>query len=218
MPWSNRTVPLMTDIGRPSQEGPAPSAPPPSAPAPKKKRGCLATGCLTILGLLFVIVVVVGGLLLRVPQQLGIWPSGASLLQGTPDREAAAAILDEIAATGVDTTGLSLIVFPVKGQNGALAYAVLDTSAGFQFPTAAAANPIPELFGRLAGGPTVEDAKIEPAAIAYRDQEGRTLGVLTASTETIRDFVAGRIDEQAFSEALHGDVDLGAVLEAVNRQ
>lgn len=213
----------MTDMGRPSQEGPAPSAPAPSAPAPsapapKKKRGCLATGCLTILGLLLVVAVVVGGLLLRIPQQLGIWPSGASLLRGTPDREAAAAILDEVAAAGVDTTGLSVYVFPVDGRDGTLAYAVLDTSAGFAFPTGTDANPLPDLFGRLAGGRTVDEANIEQVAIAYRDEEGRTLGVLTASTETIRDFVAGRIDEDAFSKVLDGNVDLGAVLDAVNRQ
>lgn len=187
-----------------------------SAPVRRKKRGCFATGCLTILGLLLVAAVVVGGLLLRVPQQLGIWPSGARLLQGTPDREAAAAILDEVAATGVDTTGLSLYVFPVEGQGGTLAYAVLDTSAGFRFPTGADANPLTDLFGRLASGSTVDEAGIEQVAIAYRDEAGRTLGVLTASTEVVRQFVAGQIDEAAFSEQLHGDVDLGAALEAVN--
>jgi len=188
----------------------------PSAAVRRKKRGCFATGCLTILGLLLVVAVVVGGLVLRVPQQLGIWPSGASLLQGTPDREAAAAILDEVAATGVDTTGLSLYVMPVEGQDGTLAYAVLDTSAGFRFPTGADANPLTDLFGRLASGSTVDEAGIEQVAIAYRDEAGRTLGVLTASTNVIRQFVAGEIDEAAFSEQLRGDVDLGAVLDAVN--
>jgi hypothetical protein len=203
----------MTDMGRASQEVPAPSA-----PAPKKKRGCFATGCLMILGLLLVVVVVVGGLVLRVPQQLGIWPSGASLLRGTPDREAAAAILDEVAAAGMDTTGLSVYVFPVDARDGTLAYAVLDASAGFEFPTGAAANPLPDLFGRLASGSTADEANIEQVAIAYRDEEGRTLGVLTASTDVIRQFVAGEIDEEAFSEELSGNVDLGAVLDAVNRQ
>jgi hypothetical protein len=188
----------------------------PSAPIHRKKRGCLATGCLTILGLLLVGGVILAVLLLRVPQQLGIWPSGATLLQGTPDREAAAAILDEVAAAGMDTTGLSLYVFPVEGQEGALAYAVLDTSAGFRFPTGTAANPIPDLFGKLSGGSTVDEAGIEQVAIAYRDESGRTLGVLTASTDDIRQFVAGEIDEETFSAQLNGDVDLGAVLEAVN--
>ena len=199
----------------PEGVGPDP-LPDPSAPVRRKKRGCFATGCLTILGLFFVGGAVLAVLLLRVPQQLGIWPSGASLLQGTPDREAAAAILDEVAAAGMDTTGLSLYVMPVEGQDGSLAYAVLDASAGFQFPTGTAANPLPDLFGRLAGGSTVDEAGIEQVAVAYRDGAGRTLGVLTASTKVIRQFVAGEIDEAAFSEQLRGDVDLGAALEAVN--
>ena len=190
----------------------------PSAPTRKKKRGCFATGCLTIVGLLLIGTVVVGGLLLRVPQQIGILPSGASLLQGTPDRAAAAAILDQVAAAGVDTTGLSLYVFPVEGQDGTLAYAVLDTSAGFHFSSGTNANPLPDLFGKLAGGSTVDEARVEQVAIAYRDESGRTLGVLTASTDVIREFVAGEIDEEAFSEQLNGDVDLGAVLDAVNAQ
>ncbi|HSO28759.1 MAG TPA: hypothetical protein VLS28_02540 [Candidatus Sulfomarinibacteraceae bacterium] len=187
-----------------------------SAPVPRKKRGCLATGCLTILGLFAVVSVVVGALVLRVPQQLGIWPSGATLLAGTPDREAAAAILDEVAAAGVDTTGLSLYVFPVDGRTGTLAYAVLDASAGFGSVAGTDASSIADLFGSLVAGPTVDSARIEQVAIAYRDETGRTLGVLTASTEVIRRFVAGEIDERAFSRQLNGDVDLGATLDAVN--
>jgi len=90
------------------------------------------------------------------------------------------------------------------------------TSAGFHFPTGTDANPLPDLFGKLASGATADDARIEQVAIAYRDEAGRTLGVLTASTNVIRQFIAGEIDEAAFSEQLHGDVDLGAALEAAN--
>lgn len=201
----------MTDMAR-SSDG---QGPVPPAPVRKKKRGCFASGCLMIFGALLIVTVVVGGLLLRVPQQLGILPSGEKLLQGTPDRAAAAAILDQVAAAGVDTTGLSLYVFPVEGQDGTLAYAVLDTSAGFHFSTGTDANPLPDLFGKLASGSTVDEANIEQVAIAYRDESGRTLGVLTAPTGVIRQFVAGEIDEEAFSKQLHGDVDLGAVLDAV---
>ena len=179
----------------------------PSAPV-RKKRGCFATGCLTTLGLLLIGTVVVGGLLLRVPQQLGILPSGARLLQGTPDRAAAAAILDQVAAAGVDTTGLSLYVFPVEGQDGTLAYAVLDTSAGFHFRPARTPTPCPTCSASWPPGSAVDEAHIEQVAIAYRDESGRNLGVLTASTDVIRQFVADEIDEGAFSEQLHGDVDL----------
>lgn len=180
-----------------------------------KGRGCLARGCLTILGLFTVIVLVVGALLLRVPQQLGVWPSATRLLDGTPDRASAAAIMDQLAASGLDTTGLTLYVMPVKGQDGTLAYAVLDTSAGFHFPTGSAGSPLLDMFGKLASGPTVDAARIKQVAIAYRDASGHTLGVLTASTDAIRQLVAGQIDEHAFSAQLHGDVDPAAALQAV---
>lgn len=194
--------------------GPTPSAPPP-APRRRKKRGCLATGCLTLIGLFVLAVIVVGALLFRVPQQLGIAPSGARLLVGTPDRDGAAAILAQVEKAGVDTTGLSLYVLPVTGQSGTLAYAVLDASAGFTFPTGSAANPLVDLFGRLVNGPAVDKAKVREVAIEYRDPTGHRLGVLTASTDVIRAFIAGQIDEKAFSAKLHGDVDPVAALQAV---
>jgi hypothetical protein len=117
---------------------------------------------------------------------------------------------------GVDSTSLTLYILPVEGLDGTLAYAVLD--AGFHFPSSADANPLLDLFTRLASGPTVEAAGIEQVAIEYRDADGRRLGVLTASTDTIRRFIDGQIDEQAFSAQLHGDVDVAAVLQAVNGQ
>jgi hypothetical protein len=179
-----------------------------------KRRGCLAQGCLTLLGLLTVIVLVAGALLLRVPQQLGIWPSGARLLEGTPDRTSAAAIVDQLVASGLDTTGLTLYVMPVEGQDGTLAYAVLDASAGFQFPTGSAASPLVDMFRQLTSGPTVDEARVRQVAIEYRDPGGRRLGVLTASTDVIRRFAAGEIDEATFGAELHGDVDLAAALQA----
>lgn len=197
-----------------------PSAPTPSAPTPagarkpKKKRGCFVQGCLTLIGLLAVLVLVVAALLFRVPQQLGLAPSGARLLGGTPDRAGAASILAQVRKAGVDTTGLSLYVLPVKGQGGTLAYAVLDASAGFTFPTGVAANPLPGLFETLVNGPAVDEANVREVAIEYRGPDGHRLGVLTASTDVIRQFIAGTIDEKTFSARLHGDVDPLAALQA----
>ncbi len=114
----------------------------------------------------------------------------------------------------MDTTGLSLYVLPVKGQTGTLAYAVLDASAGFTFPTGSAANPLLDLFDRLVNGPAVEKANVKQVAIEYRDPGGHRLGVLTASTDVIREFIAGTIDEKTFSAKLHGDVDPLAALQA----
>jgi hypothetical protein len=184
---------------------------PGATPSPRTKgRGLVARGFLALFGFLAVIVLVVGALLFRVPQRLGIWSSGAGLLDGTPDRASAAAMVAQLAASGFDTTGLTLVVMPVKGQDGTLAYAVLDVSAGFHFPSGAAASPLLDLFGKLARGSTVDKAGIRQVAIEYRDAGGHRLGVLTASVAAIRQFVAGQLDQQAFSAQLHGDVDPAA--------
>jgi hypothetical protein len=196
--------------------GQTPAAPTQAGPRTKKKkkRGCLAQGCLLMTGLFAVLVLLIVALVFKVPEQLGLAPSGARLLAGTPDRDSAAAILANLEKAGVDTTGLSLYVMPVTGQSGTLAYAVLDTSAGFTFTGGGAANPLPELFGSLVNGPPVDDANVTQVAIEYRDQTGKRLGVLTASTEVIREFIAGTIDEKTFRARLHGDVDPLAVLQA----
>ena len=192
------------------------SAPPPAPPPPppKKKRGCCFSGCLVIVLVLLVSGLGAGALLARLPAQLGLWPSADSRLAGTPDRAGAAAILAELQAEGIDTTGLTLYVLPVTGQSGSLAYAILDTSAGFHFPTAtdSARNPIPDMFTRLTGGPAATAAKVAQVAIEYRNPTGQSLGVLTASTASIHDFAAGTINQAAFSAALHGNFNPSGAL------
>jgi hypothetical protein len=186
--------------------------------AKKKGHGCFFKGCLTTLLVLVLVIAAVGALLARLPQQLGLWPSGASLLSGTPDRAGAAAILDEVKADGIDTAGMTLYVMPVEGKDGTLAYAILDTSAGFRFPTATTSgrNPIPDMFVRLTGGSAATAARVAQVAIEYRDPAGQTLGVLTASKSSINDFASGAIDETAFSNALSGTFNPGAALDPLS--
>jgi hypothetical protein len=185
---------------------------------PKKGHGCFFKGCLTTLLVLVLLVAGVGALLARLPQQLGLWPSGASLLSGTPDRAGAAAILTEMEAEGIDTTGVTLYVMPVEGKDGTLAYAILDTSTGFRFPTATTSgrNPIPDMFVRLTGGQAAEAAGVAQVAIEYRNTAGQTLGVLTASKSSIHDFASGAIDETAFGNAMHGTFNPGAALDPLS--
>jgi hypothetical protein len=183
----------------------------------KKGRGCFATGCLVVLAVLLLGGAAVAAFYLRIPQQLGLVPSADRLLAGTPDRAAAAAILDEMTQAGIDTTGLSLYVLPVEGQSGTLEYVVLDTSAGFSFPSATAGdaeNPFYRMLMRLAASPTIDDAQVEQIAMEYRDESSQRLATFTARTSVIRDFAAGRIDEQAFSDQLAGSVDPGALLSS----
>jgi hypothetical protein len=187
---------------------------PTAAPARRRGCGCFGTGCLVVLVVLLLVAALGGALALRVPAQLGIWPSGERLLAGTPDRPAAAAILAELKADGIDTTGLSLYVMPVEGQDGTLAYAVLDTSAGFTFPeaTTSGRNPIPDMIVRLAEGRAATDAGVAAVAVEYRDPTGTPAGVLVARRAAIADFAAGRIDEAGVSQALHGTFNPAAAL------
>jgi hypothetical protein len=183
-------------------------------PTPARGRGCLFRSFLTVLVVLLVLVASAGVLLARLPAQLGIWPSGSSLLAGTPDRTGAAAILDELRADNIDTTGITLYVLPVAGEDSTLAYAVLDTRAGFHFPASVPGGPasLPNLFARLADGTAVTDARVAQVAIEYRDPSGQTLGVLTASVANIHAFVTGTIDQATFSNDLDGNFDPGAAL------
>lgn len=191
---------------------------PAAAPAPKKGRGCFCSGCLLLLILLLVAALGVGALVLRLPAKLGIWPSGEALLSGTPDRAGAAAILEELKADGIETTGLTLYVVPVTGQSGTLAYAILDTSAGFDFSATSAAgtSPIPDMFTRLVAGPAATESNVAQVAIEYRGISGEAMGVLTASTQSIRDFASGAIDQAAFSNALHGTFNPAGALGALS--
>ncbi len=163
---------------------------------------------------MLVLILLVGGtaaaLVLRIPQQLGLLPDPHRLLAGTPDRAAATALAAELAAAGIATKGLTLYVLPVEKSKGTLAYAILDTSAGFTFPVAPAggdSNPIYRMFTTLANSPTIDRAGVEQIAVEYRDETGKRLATFTAKTTAIRDFAAARIDAEAFSDRLAGDVD-----------
>ncbi|MEI8334333.1 MAG: hypothetical protein WCH74_10845 [Chloroflexota bacterium] len=181
--------------------------------------GCFGTGCLIILLILVLAAGIGGALVFRVPAKLGIWPSGETLLVDAPDRAGAAAITDELRAAGMDTTGLTLYVLPVAGQPGTLAYAIVDISAGFTFPEVAVEgrNPIPDLITRIAEGPAATEAGVAAVALEYRDLTGGTVGTLVADKQSIADFAAGRIDEAAFSKALHGTFNPLSALDALSK-
>jgi hypothetical protein len=164
-----------------------------------------------------VLILAIGGIAaavaFRIPQQLGLVPDPNRLLAGTPDRAAAADLTAELSAAGIDTTGLTIYVLTVEGSQGTLAYAVLDPSAGFAFPAASTggdSNPIFRMFTTLAESPTIDAAGVEQIAVEYRDESGQRLGTFTAKTAAIRDLAAGRIDSEAFSDQLAGDIDAGA--------
>lgn len=180
-------------------------------------RGCLFRGCLITLFFVGGIVIASGALILRVPQQLGLIPTAETLLADTPDREGARELMASIEASGIDTTGMSLHLLPMREGDAVIAYAVLDTSSGFRFPTAADRPGLIEMFVRLADS-QAQELGITRVAVDYRDGTGKSLGLLTASVSSISRLASGQDDLETFSRSLDGRVDVGAVLGGVTGQ
>jgi hypothetical protein len=180
-------------------------------------RGCLFRGCLITLSFVVGIAVASAALVLRIPQQVGLLPTAETLLADTPDREGAEELMTSLEASGIDTTGVSLHLLPMREGDAVIAYAVLDTSAGFSFPTAADRPGLIEMFVQLAGG-RAQELGVTRVAVDYRDANGTSLGLLTAPVAAIARVASGQDDLDAFSRSLDGRVDVGAVFAGMSGQ
>jgi hypothetical protein len=185
--------------------------------APRSGRGCLFRGCLVTLSFVLGIGVASAALVMRIPQQVGLIPTAETLLADTPDREGAAELMASIEGSGIDTTGMSLHLLPMRDNSGVIAYAVLDTSAGFRFPAASDRPGLVEMFVRLADG-RAQQLGVTRVAVDYRDAAGTSLGVLTAPVGSIARVASGQDDLETFSRSLDGRVDLGAVAGGMTGQ
>jgi hypothetical protein len=185
--------------------------------APPRGRGCLFRGCLVTLSFVVGIGVATAALVLRIPQQVGLIPTAETLLADTPDREGAAELMASIEASGIDTTGMSLLLLPMRDGDAVIAYAVLDTSAGFRFPAATDRPGLIEMFVRLSDG-RARELGVTRVAVDYRDGTGKSLGLLTASASSIARVASGQDDLETFSRSLDGRVDVGAVLAGATVQ
>jgi hypothetical protein len=168
-------------------------------------------GCLITLSFVIGIVIASGALILRIPQQVGLIPTAETLLADTPDREGATELTASMAASGIDTTGMSLYLMPMRDGDGVIAYAVLDTSAGFHFPATTDRPGLIEMFVRLSDG-RARELGVTRVAVDYRGAGGASLGVLTAPSTSIARLASGQDDLKTFSRSLDGRVDIGAVL------
>jgi hypothetical protein len=178
---------------------------------PRRRRGCCGTGCLLLLLLLLLIVAAGAALYLRLPQKLGlIKPATERLLSGTPDREAAATILNDLAQAGLNTKGMQLYVVPYQGGSGVVAYAVLDGGQGFTFPESPS-DPVIAFLTQLALGDAAKNYGVKRVAIDYRLGTDSSLLKLTVSTQAIEDYARGKIDRQKLLQAIEGSVDWAAM-------
>jgi len=212
--WVLRRV----DLGEPPAQ-PERTAKAHAAPSRVKRRGgCLGCG-VKVLGALLIVAVLVGGwvaIRLRVPEKLGLRKPLAERVFGqTPNRPAAEAILGDLEQAGLDTQGVSLYVLPYGDRDASVALGVLDASHGFHFDRTSDEDPVLEYLQSLALGEAAQQHGIDRVAVQYRDEEGQTPLIVTASTEAIAHFARGEITRQEFLQAIDAQVDVAALVAEV---
>jgi len=180
---------------------------------PAKSGGCVRYGCwaLGLATLGFVLIVgLLAAIYFKVPERIGLTkPATERLLSGEPDRQAAAMIMDDLQAAGMDTQGMWLYVIPIEGTGYQLAYMHLDASSGFNFVTGGDSDAITDTFIRLATSGAAQEYNIGRISLDYRDEAGEQLVGLTAPTQSIEQFANGSISRQEFMQDLEGKMDLG---------
>jgi len=183
-------------------------------PEPKKRSlgrtGCLS--CLGCLGLLVVLVLVSVGVV-AVIQRLS--PGPEELLSGPPDPVASAAYQEVLAASGFD--GAQVRVIPIKGSDEALAYIVLDETAGFSGADTIEGNEaaIDDAIRGLAEANRSQDLGVGTVAVEYRDETGQSLFTFAAGQETVEAYADGEISrDELLSET---EVDLSSFLSQVQQ-
>ena len=182
-------------------------------PPPRRRKHPVRTGCLMVFMLVALLVCGTAAWMLRLPERVGLIQSPAErVLSEEPDRRAADALLEELTASGVDTTGMTLYVLPVRDQSESIAYAVLDASAGFQFDRSQG-DVVIDFLVRMATEPAVDENAIGRIALDYRDENGNQVVALTAPTKAIRDFASGAMTREAFMQELDGKIDAESLVQ-----
>ncbi len=202
--------PRPTDL---PERGAQPAPVQPRAPS-RPRFGCCGTGCLAVLSVLVVLVILGAALYFRVPQQLGLLPSPQRLLSEAPNREAAAALKEELAEAGIDTRGMDIYVLPFRDKPGSIAYAVLDASNGFQFKPESR-DPVVDYFKQMANSAAADTYGIQRIAIEYRSTTGTTLLNLTASRDTIAGYSNGTLSREQFLKGIDGQANWSAFFQEV---
>ena len=196
---------------------PAPAAAAePAKPAKKKKKGSCLRGCLMMLVLPLLLAGAAAAIFFDLPTKLHLLKSPAErLYAGTPYREEATAMKEELKASGMGTEGVQLDVFPVADTGETVAIATLDASQGFHFNEDVS---IEDALVSLATGDAAQDVNVGRAAIGYKDEKGRRLVTVTVPAEAAADYKAGRITKQEFYARIDGKIDLANVTAAIQEQ
>lgn len=190
----------------------------PEIPTPKKKKGLFRrfVGWIFKLILLAIIIIVVlVGLALRLPEKWGLTKSPTEkVFDYTPDRESAKAILKAVEASGLSVKGIELYVLPKKDSDQTAAFAILDSSQGFSLNATSEGDPFLDTMVALVRSQAARDARVASVAVEYRDASGKSLITLGAPTASILDFADKKISREEFGKSLGAKVDLKNNIEA----
>jgi len=187
--------------------------------ARRGKRSCMGCGCQLMGGLMLVMVLLVGWLIAvqsGALERLGLRESKAEeLLSGTPDRQAAEALMEELHRADLNTRGVSFYVLPIEGTDGSLVYAVMDRSQGFEFGQTAEPREVLRRLQNVATGDTLERLGIKRVAVEVRNPAGETALVVTAESTDIKAFANGEMDKKEFIKAVDGKANLVRIVKGV---
>jgi hypothetical protein len=174
----------------------------------KKRKGCFFWGCLTTLGIIVILAIVLSITIFKVPQKIGlVKPATERLLSQTPDRETAATLKAELQKTGISMTGVDIYVIPEKKSDGkSVMLAVLDSSKGFYFSNTGSQDPISDYLIQLAE--TISSYGVERVAFSYLDSKGEPIANVTAPTDAILKYAQGKISKTEFFKTISLKIDI----------
>jgi len=169
--------------------------------------------------LLIIALVIIAGVLLyfRVPQKIGLVKTPADrLFTVTPDREKAAAIMEDLEQAGFATAGVEVYVLPVAGTDHNVAMIVLDASKGLDFSKSGSTEPFDD-FMRIVSEAQAQG--INRAAVAYYNEDGRQLMAITLPTSAAAEYLQGKLtDEQLMEQVNVGTDDLTGFIGEIQKQ
>jgi len=158
---------------------------------------------LVFLAVVWVIAVQAGML-----ERLGLRKSPTDeLLSGAPDRQAAAAVVEELHQAEINTRGMSIQVFPITGTDGKLAVAVVDRSQGFVLGQSGDAGAALERLQDMFAGDTLAELGITRVAIESRDEKGRFVAAVTVKSDDLKAAANGEMDPENFVKAVDGRIN-----------
>ncbi|MBI2850713.1 MAG: hypothetical protein HYX80_06700 [Chloroflexi bacterium] len=169
----------------------------PEAPTRPKRRTGRIIG-LTILGLVIIVLGIGTLLFFRVPQNMGLLPSKAErYLSGTPDREKAAVLTQDLQQAGFPTQGVSVYVLPFGDTNRNVVVVVLDASQGFDFGKSRGTDPVKSITKLMVDA---QRMGIDRAAVIYRDEAGKELVSVTVPTDAAVAYSQGSLSDRQLME------------------